>query len=80
MLDSPEITPERFAEAVAAKRKLPPAFMASLERRRARGPHKAPTKQLVSVRLDRAVIEHFKAQGPGWQTRMNDALRMLIAR
>jgi uncharacterized protein (DUF4415 family) len=78
--DNPEITPERFAEAVAAKRRLPDAVMKSIERRRPRGPQKAPTKQLVSVRLDREVIEHFKAQGPGWQTRMNDALRTLIAR
>ena len=78
--DNPEITPERFAEAVAANRKLPPEFMASLERRRARGPQKSPTKQLVSVRLAREIVEHFKAQGPGWQTRMNDALRTLIAR
>ena len=74
--DNPEITPERFA--VAAKRRLPDAVMKSIERRRPRGPQKAPTKQLVSVRLDREVIEHFKAQGPGWQTRMNDALRAAI--
>jgi uncharacterized protein (DUF4415 family) len=43
--------------------------------RRARGPQKAPTKQLVSLRLDRDVIAHFKAGGPGWQTRINDVLR-----
>ena len=79
--DNPEITPEMFAQAVAAGHRLPEPVMASIERRRrARGPQKAPTKQLVSVRLDREVIEHFKAQGPGWQTRMNDALRTLIAR
>ena len=43
--------------------------------RRARGPQKAPTKQLVSLRLDRDVIEHFRASGDGWQSRMNAALR-----
>lgn len=26
-------------------------------------------RQAVSLRLPRAVIEHFKAGGPGWQTR-----------
>ena len=33
------------------------------------------TKSLVSLRLDQAVLEHFKSEGPGWQTRMNEALR-----
>lgn len=32
-------------------------------------------KQPVSLRLDREVIEWFKAKGDGWQTRMNDELR-----
>jgi uncharacterized protein (DUF4415 family) len=40
-----------------------------------RGPQKAPTKVLTTIRLDADVIEYFKAQGPGWQTRINDALR-----
>jgi len=43
--------------------------------RRTRGPQKAPTKRLVSLRLDPEVIERFRAGGPGWQARMNDALR-----
>lgn len=33
------------------------------------------TKILTSVRLDPAVVAAFKATGPGWQTKMNDALR-----
>lgn len=32
-------------------------------------------KQAVSLRLDRDVIEHFKKGGPGWQSRINAALR-----
>ena len=40
-----------------------------------RGPQKEPTKVLTTIRLDADVIEHFKAQGPGWQTRINDVLR-----
>ncbi|MBN9333707.1 BrnA antitoxin family protein [Devosia sp.] len=32
-------------------------------------------KELVSLRLDRAVVEHFQDDGPGWQERINDALR-----
>ena len=43
--------------------------------RAGRGPQKAPTKQLVSLRLDPDVVEHFRATGPGWQVRINSALR-----
>ena len=41
---------------------------------RGRPPADAP-KQAVSMRLDRDVIEHFKRSGPGWQSRINAALR-----
>jgi len=33
------------------------------------------SKRLVSLRLDQAVIDHFRAGGAGWQTRLNEALR-----
>ena len=32
-------------------------------------------KEMVSLRLDRAVLEYFQDDGPGWQDRINDALR-----
>lgn len=35
-------------------------------------------KELVSIRLDREVLEHFQADGAGWQERMNAALRQFI--
>ncbi|HEX2552183.1 MAG TPA: BrnA antitoxin family protein [Microvirga sp.] len=34
-----------------------------------------PVRELVSLRLDRDVLEHFQADGPGWQERMSAALR-----
>ena len=40
-----------------------------------RGRPPGSSKDLVSLRLDKSVIDHFRATGPGWQTRMNDALR-----
>lgn len=41
-----------------------------------RGRPKAPlTKTSTTLRLDPDVIAHFKAQGPGWQSRINAALR-----
>ncbi|MCE7798654.1 BrnA antitoxin family protein [Sphingobium sufflavum] len=38
-------------------------------------PKQEKTKQHVSLRLDPEVIESFKAAGPGWQVRINEALR-----
>lgn len=32
-------------------------------------------KELVSLRLDRDLLEHFQQGGPGWQQRINAALR-----
>jgi uncharacterized protein (DUF4415 family) len=32
-------------------------------------------KETVSLRVDRDVLEHFQDGGPGWQDRMNAALR-----
>jgi uncharacterized protein (DUF4415 family) len=45
-----------------------------INRARGRPPSDNP-KQAVSLRLDRDVIEYFKRKGPGWQSRMNEALR-----
>ena len=38
-------------------------------------PRKAAPKEAVSLRLDPDVLEHFRASGPGWQSRINAALR-----
>ncbi len=35
-------------------------------------------KQLLSLRLDADVVEWFRAQGPGYQTRMNAVLRSFV--
>ncbi|MBB3133184.1 uncharacterized protein (DUF4415 family) [Rhizobium pisi] len=32
-------------------------------------------KEPVSMRLDSDVLAYFQAEGPGWQERVNDALR-----
>jgi uncharacterized protein (DUF4415 family) len=49
-------------------------------RRGKRGPQKAPTKTLVSLRLSPEVIDHFKATGRGWQTRIDSTLIESIKR
>ena len=38
-------------------------------------PRSEAPKVSTTLRLDPDVIEAFKADGPGWQTRMNAALR-----
>jgi uncharacterized protein (DUF4415 family) len=44
-----------------------------------REPSAAPSiRELVSIRIDRAVLDYFQEDGPGWQDRINDALRKVI--
>lgn len=45
-----------------------------INKARGRPPVEHP-KRAVSLRLDQDVIEHFKKGGPGWQSRINAALR-----
>jgi uncharacterized protein (DUF4415 family) len=43
-----------------------------------RAPRKAGvpvSKELVSIKLDSDLIAYFQEDGPGWQERINDALR-----
>jgi len=40
-----------------------------------RGLKPVPNKELISLRIDQDVIEWFRAQGPGYQTRINSVLR-----
>ena len=48
--------------------------------KRGRGPQATPTKVLTSVRLDADILEFFKSQGSGYQSRINEALRMEVNR
>ena len=41
---------------------------------RVRGPQTNPTKKSTTIRLDSEVLDFFKAQGKGWQTKINDIL------
>lgn len=45
-----------------------------------RGPQRAATKQLVSVRYSPEVLSYFKASGAGWQTRMDEALKQWVSK
>lgn len=39
---------------------------------------RAPAKQTVTIRLDSDVLEWFKEQGQGYQTRINQLLRVYM--
>jgi uncharacterized protein (DUF4415 family) len=64
--DAPELTEEWFATA--------DLYEGNKLIRRGR-PAKAARKQAVNIRLDPDVLAYFRATGPGWQSRINAALR-----
>ena len=72
--DNPELTDEQIAQAKPFAEVFP-ELAASI--RKGRGPNKAPTKTLVSLRLSGQVIEKYKQSGPGWQSRIDADLRRL---
>ncbi len=55
-------------------RVIRPASGVLVNDRRGR-PRMANPKQAVTLRLDADVLAHFRASGPGWQTRINATLR-----
>ncbi len=75
--DNPEWTEEDFARARPISEVFPPHVVAALTRNTpaATGRPRGSKKQQVSLRLDRDVLDRFRAAGPGWQTRINEALR-----
>ena len=74
--ENPEWTEEDFRRARPALEVLPKDVVAVIRRYRGqRGPQKSPTKELISLRVDRDVAAAYRATGPGWQTRANAALR-----
>ena len=74
--DNPEWTEADFARARPANEVLPPEVLAAFAKPRGRPP--GSDKERVTIRIDRAVLERFRAGGPGWQTRMNEALRKVV--
>lgn len=75
--DTPEFTEQEMAKAKPFAEVFPELAASA---KRTRGKQRTPTKQLISLRLDRVVIESFRAGGPGWQRRMNEALKSAVRR
>ncbi|WFP61493.1 BrnA antitoxin family protein [Mesorhizobium sp. WSM4904] len=73
------ITGEEDAATTAAALTDPDAQPAeALQRRRPGRPRAEVKKVAVSLKLDPDVVSAYRAQGPGWQTRMNDDLRKAV--
>lgn len=67
--DAPELTDEWFDKA---------NFKVGEKVIRRGGRPRGSTKEQVTLRIDKVVLAHFRATGPGWQTRLNDALRTML--
>jgi len=71
--DAPEATDEELALAKPFAELFP--VLAAKMRKSAGRPRLDDPKQAISIRLDRDVVEKFKATGSGWQGRINDVLK-----
>jgi uncharacterized protein (DUF4415 family) len=65
-------TTRDVAEAAFKKATTKPADLPSPK------PAVPGAKETVALRIDREVLDHFQAEGPGWQDRINDALRTFV--
>jgi uncharacterized protein (DUF4415 family) len=63
-LDSRQAAEAAFKSATTKPAELPP-----------KKPAVPNARELVSLRIDRDVLDHFQESGPGWQDRINEALR-----
>ena len=73
-----EWTKKDFDSAVPFSQ-LPESLQTKLRSlKKPRGLQKAPTKEVVTIRLSRDVVERLRASGPGWQTRVDTALRQWV--
>lgn len=78
VLDNPEWTAEEFARARPFAEVFPD--LAQSIRREGVRVGKTGKKVAVRLQLDADVVAAFKAEGEGWQTRINDTLKKAVAR
>lgn len=75
--ENPEWTAEEIRRARPLMDTLPKATVEAVRRYRGqRGPQRNPTKEPISLRVDRDVVAAFRATGAGWQQRASEALRL----
>ena len=80
--DAPELTRElaQVSELRVGGKVIRPAtgYLGPNGVVRGRPPSRERSKQQVTLRIDPDVIEKFREGGPGWQGRMNEALRKAV--
>ena len=76
--ENPEWTEEDFARARPAAEVLPRELYEKLVGTQKR--RRASATVPVTLRLDREVVDAFKAEGAGWRTRIADTLKRVVAR
>ena len=76
--DNPPLSDDWFDKARPAREVVP--HLVANPPRQVRGPQKAPTKERVTLRLDPEIVNHFRAGGKGWQSRINETLRRAVKR
>jgi len=72
--DAPEATDAQLAQAQPFTQAFP-AMAGAMQKNVGGRPRSENPKVPVSIRLSSEVVAHFKAGGPGWQTRIDEALR-----
>jgi uncharacterized protein (DUF4415 family) len=74
---------ERTRRTIDSRQAAEAAFKAATTKP-LEAPAKKPSvpglKELVSLRIDQDVLEHFQEAGPGWQDRINEALRKVAGK
>ncbi len=73
--DNPELSDAELAQMRPFSEVLPDLNTAI---RKGRGKQKSPTKQQITLRLDRHIVEAFQARGAGWQNQINEALKFTL--
>ena len=74
--DNPEWTAADFTNAKSFDEMFPDM---AAKLRRTRGLQKAPRKASTTIRLSPEVLTFFKQGGPGWQSRIDGALKDWMA-
>lgn len=67
-----ELTAKDLSAFHSARKSLPESLRRKVG---VRGPQKFPTKERITIRLSRNVVQSFRATGEGWQTRVDVALQ-----
>ena len=76
--DALPITPERYQEIPEPTEQWFREAEPQVGGRKVGRPKSANPKVPLKLRLDRDVVQAFRATGPGWQTRINATLRLSL--